>query len=344
MVRVSVIIPAYNAEAFLGKCVDSVLGQTFDDIEVILVDDGSTDSTPGIIDDYAVRDSRVVAVHTPNQGPADARHTGVARATGEYLCFCDSDDYRPLDAIGALYEKATETGADLVSGDYWVSRYPGAEDFVLSTHPYMVGTDGMHGVKAWLDGALQGGLWSFLIRRSLYTDTVNDYLKVMYGEDGVVLLQLIARAGTIAQLHAPVYYYVLRKGSLSNYAELWSEKWVETYAQVTRWTMEYIDRLPDKSVFADEYSYYCLYRMSILLLKTGGRDLAFPELEQKIYNEHYCNRHARKRLREKWFKQWIFLCAKRNVLLRCVKGVLWGNGPMRGMLSAIRRTMLKVRS
>ena len=89
----SVIVPIYNGEKFIHKCVDSILLQTFSDFELILVDDGSTDRCPKICDEYSAKDSRVKVIHQANQGVSVARNTGLAAATGEYVAFCDGDDY-----------------------------------------------------------------------------------------------------------------------------------------------------------------------------------------------------------------------------------------------------------
>lgn len=99
--KISVIIPIYNIEDCLERCVKSVLAQTYSDIEVILVDDGSTDNTPALVDSLAATDSRIRAFHKPNGGSSSARNYGIARATGEYLGFVDSDDYIEPD----MYEK-----------------------------------------------------------------------------------------------------------------------------------------------------------------------------------------------------------------------------------------------
>lgn len=93
MPQISVIVPVYKVEPYLHRCVDSILGQTFTDFELILVDDGSPDNCPAICDEYAMKDSRVHVIHQENGGLSSARNSGMAVATGEYIMFCDSDDY-----------------------------------------------------------------------------------------------------------------------------------------------------------------------------------------------------------------------------------------------------------
>ena len=106
MPKVSVIVPVYNAEKYLQECVDSILRQTLTDLELILVDDGSTDSSPAICDRYAEQDARVQVIHKPNGRAASARNAGLRAASGEYVAFVDSDDWISPE----MYEKMLETG------------------------------------------------------------------------------------------------------------------------------------------------------------------------------------------------------------------------------------------
>ena len=103
---ISVIVPIYKVEQYLSECVDSILQQSYENLEVILVDDGSPDSCPEICDRYAVTDNRIKVIHKPNGGLSDARNTGLKAATGEYILFIDSDDYWiDKNAIKKLIEK-----------------------------------------------------------------------------------------------------------------------------------------------------------------------------------------------------------------------------------------------
>lgn len=100
--QLSIIIPVYNVEDTLSRCVESVLSQSFTDYEVILVDDGATDGSPRLVDKYAEKDARIKAIHQPNQGLSAARNTGIDRSTGKYLTFIDSDDFIETDTLSQL--------------------------------------------------------------------------------------------------------------------------------------------------------------------------------------------------------------------------------------------------
>lgn len=114
MPKVSIIVPVYNAEKYLRECVESVLCQTLSDIELILVDDGSTDSSPTLCDQYAAQDRRVKVIHKPNGRAASARNAGLRAASGEYVAFVDADDWISPD----MYEKMLQTNADVTLCDY----------------------------------------------------------------------------------------------------------------------------------------------------------------------------------------------------------------------------------
>lgn len=117
MPKVSIIVPVYNAEKYLQKCVDSILSQTLTDLEVILVDDGSADSSPGICDGYAERDKRVKAIHQKNSGAAAARNHGMSIAQGKYIAFVDSDDWIDADMYKRMVDTAEANDCDLVICD-----------------------------------------------------------------------------------------------------------------------------------------------------------------------------------------------------------------------------------
>ena len=120
---ISIIMPVYKVEKYLGKCVDSILDQTFTDYELFIVDDGSPDSCGAIADEYEKKDPRVHAIHKENGGAPSARNAGIDRAAGEYLYFPDSDDWLEADYLQKLYDKAVETEADLVISGFTMEYF-----------------------------------------------------------------------------------------------------------------------------------------------------------------------------------------------------------------------------
>ena len=112
---VSVVIPVYNVEKYLRECVDSVINQTYRHIEIILIDDGSTDSGGDICDEYMSTDSRIRLIHQENHGLGNARNVGLRDATGKYIIFLDSDDYWKLTALGKLVEEAERKNLQIIA-------------------------------------------------------------------------------------------------------------------------------------------------------------------------------------------------------------------------------------
>ena len=119
MKKVSIVVPVYNAEKVIGRCVESILSQDYTELEVILVDDGSRDSSPEILDGFAAKDPRVLCIHKENGGVSAARNTGLDRATGDFIQFCDADDWLAPEATKLLVRRAEDSAADLVVGDFY---------------------------------------------------------------------------------------------------------------------------------------------------------------------------------------------------------------------------------
>jgi glycosyltransferase involved in cell wall biosynthesis len=114
MVAISVIIPVYNVEDYLAQCLDSICNQTFRDIEIICVNDGSTDHSPDILTQYSLKDERISIINQHNQGLAASRNNGLKIAKGEYVYFIDSDDYLEFDALERLYDSIVSNDSDMV--------------------------------------------------------------------------------------------------------------------------------------------------------------------------------------------------------------------------------------
>ena len=181
MTAISVIVPIYNMEKLMKKCLDSILAQTFQDYECLLIDDGSTDSSPAICDEYAIKDNRFKAFHKPNGGLSDARNYGLERAKGEYTIFFDPDDWVDEDCLKDMYAKALETNVDMVMCDlYYNDKYRQSycKQEPTSLNHYDV-------LKDLITGKVYGFTVTKLIRRSLYQQYHLEYPKGMYGcEEG----------------------------------------------------------------------------------------------------------------------------------------------------------------
>ena len=161
---ISVIVPVFNVADYLPQCVDSILSQDYGNLEVILIDDGSTDGSGEICDRYAALDSRVRAIHQKNGGAAAAKNAGLRLATGEYLAFADSDDYLEPGAYGFLMKVLLETGADAVQGSFREVYRNRAEEQRISEE-ILEGYDYLLRFPKDFSCAL---LWNKLYRRALF--------------------------------------------------------------------------------------------------------------------------------------------------------------------------------
>ncbi|MGN0292893.1 MAG: glycosyltransferase [Lachnospiraceae bacterium] len=215
-VIVSIIVPVYNSEKFLNRCVDSILHQEFTDFELILVDDGSTDSSGDICDRYAAEDNRVIVIHKENSGVSDSRNAALDRACGKYIQFLDSDDWITPDATKLFVRSAETWNCDLVIADFY--RVVGErvshkgdieEDSVMTREQYAA-----HMMENPAD-FYYGVIWNKLFRR----DIIEKYhlrmdTELNWCEDFLFNLEYIRHSNVFLALQAPVYYYVKRKGSL----------------------------------------------------------------------------------------------------------------------------------
>lgn len=215
---VSVIVPVYNAEQTLRRCVTSILEQQFTDLELLLVDDGSTDASGEICDEFAARDARVTVLHQENAGVSAARNRALEQAKGTYLQFLDSDDWITPDATRSLVRAAETHHCDLVIADFYrvvgerLSRKGDIdEDGLLTREEYAA-----HMMENPAD-FYYGVLWNKLYRREL----VERYQlrmdpDISWCEDFLFNLEYIRRADRFYALSVPIYYYVKTRGSLAS--------------------------------------------------------------------------------------------------------------------------------
>ena len=215
---VSIIVPVYNAEKTIGRCIDSILGQQYTDFELLLADDGSKDGSGAICDSYALADSRVQVIHKENTGVSDTRNIGISRARGVYLQFLDSDDWITPDATKLLVEAAGEHNCDLVISDFYrvvgerVSRKGDIdEDRVLTREEYAA-----HMMEQPAD-FYYGVLWNKLYRRDIVeSHRLRMDPELSWCEDFMFNLEYIRHAQRFYALQVPIYYYVKTKGSLAS--------------------------------------------------------------------------------------------------------------------------------
>ena len=228
---VSVIIPIYNSDQYIGRCLDSVLKQTYKDLEVILVDDGSVDDSGKICDDYAVRESRVKVFHQKNSGASIARKNGIGYAKGELLTFVDSDDIVENDYIERLFNAMQKFRVEIVACDQ--IKHVEGTDVVVEKDKESILLD----EKELHDRFFKYQFWGFwgkIYHKSVFKDVY--FPSYTINEDYVVMAQLFDRYKQIAYVPMGLYHYMIHGGSLSHqnlsprmFDEFYNKLWVVNF-------------------------------------------------------------------------------------------------------------------
>lgn len=209
---ISVIVPIYNVEKYLQKCVDSIINQTYKNLEIILVDDGSPDNCPQMCDDYAKKDSRIKVVHKENGGLSDARNAGMKVATGEYVSFIDSDDYISLDFYETLLQTMIDNDSDIVECSvvkfYENEKFDEYSDDLKVTNYETV--DALDGLIS--ENPFKQHVWNKLYKSSVALDI--PYAVGKLNEDEFWTYQVFGKAKKVTRIYKTMYYYFQRGSSI----------------------------------------------------------------------------------------------------------------------------------
>lgn len=256
----SVIVPVYNVEKYLAKCLDSILSQSFDSFELIVVDDGSKDNSGKICDDYAEKDSRVKVIHKANGGLSDARNAGTNVAQGEYIVYIDSDDYvLSDDFLRTLYDNIN--GADILLYKHQ-KFFDGSTEMQPCTYSYEnidVNDTYVEKLKKLVEGdAFYGMAWIKAFKRSIVVENNIIFEKGLLGEDMEWNYHLITNAKSLSVVDKPFIAYRQRENSITTSTKLKNltdfiyilEKWSKTVKE------EFADETFKQVLFASMAKYY----------------------------------------------------------------------------------------
>ena len=226
--KITVIVPVYNVENYLNKCLDSLINQTYKNLEIIVINDGSTDNSGEICQEYAQKDNRIVYIEKENGGLSDARNVGLDKMTGSYVTFIDSDDWIEQDYIETLYKKIVEYQADIAVGNYY--SYNEDEE----TYYFHIYGDSYY-EKVYDNISIFENLYESQEMKSfalisawgkLYKAKLFDYLrfdKGKLGEDGYFNQKMYLSVNKVVYLNKGLYAYRQRSGSIT---KTWTEKWM----------------------------------------------------------------------------------------------------------------------
>lgn len=259
-VSISVIISAFNAEKTIRRCIDSILNQTFHNIEIIIINDGSTDETPTICNDYVRRDNRVIVYHQENQGTSTARRKGLELATGIYIIEIDSDDWLDSQMLSILYDKAIETNADVICCDF-ICEYRDRSVLGSVSPVYENGEAELNHVFG--REGINCILWNKLIRASYFKDIViPDGMR--WGEDFLTTALILQKNGKVSYVPKPLYHYDLHTSDHSAVRNTNQDYIFDSRTTLIRHLHELISPKPEAW-----WKWMTGFLLGILLLDTG---------------------------------------------------------------------------
>lgn len=261
MPKISVIIPVYNTEKYLKKCLDSVINQTLKDIEIICIDDCSTDNSLAILKDYIARDSRIKLIELPqNQGAGNAKNAGLKLASGEYLSFVDPDDYIDLNFYEELYKNAVTLNADVVKCDL-ITVEPGKSGIKSSLNQFIKNIS-----KFYFSYEYTSAIYRTSI---VFENNITFPEELIVGEDVVFLHKFILKTKRIEIINSTNYYYVRRFNSLN--AHVYDRKRMKSAISTVEYMAKNYDDSYEKDISKEEYLSNYISNMFLLIRYTITR-------------------------------------------------------------------------
>lgn len=264
---VSVIIPAYNVAKHLNKCLDSVVSQTLRDIEIILIDDGSTDDTPRLCDEWGQKDERIRVVHQSNVGLAETRNRGVALATAPFVGFVDSDDWIEPDMYQRLYEAHLRYDADLVVCNFHMDFVEEGTTELMHDKPSGLYPKAEALFRLMMEKGLDCYSWNKLYRRSLFDGVI--YPKGRWMEDHATTYKLYFNAERIAYIETPLYHYIRHGGSFTMSSSVLKEA-------------DYFQAILERRAFFLEHPFFSPREMALFRIKGAQRTISSIKVLDEI--------------------------------------------------------------
>lgn len=278
-ILVSIVVSIWNVEPYIRKSLDHIVNQTYKDLEIILVDDGSPDNCPSICDEYAAKDNRIKVIHKQNGGVSAARQDGLDKATGDYITFPDPDDYMELDMIESLVKKALESGADMTTCNFYYNsgtvcdcHYDGYDDFLKRT----------------IMRELRAGIWNMLIKRAFIIENHIRFepLWLCHSEDYLFTAKLLIAGAKPVHIDKAFYHYIVRAGSLITTRSIKSFNSVKTYISELQ---KLIDEEQYDNLFGlKRYAYIYAYESRYFSQMKG----LFPEIRERLLRGGNTDRYS----------------------------------------------------
>lgn len=292
MTHISVIIPVYNVEQYIKKCVESVINQTLKDIEIILVDDGSPDNCPAICDEFQKMDSRIEVIHKENGGLSDARNAGLRAATGEYILFVDSDDWVEESTCEVLFRQTKEHGAELVISGYYIETANNTAVKHIFNENEIVFTPDI--IKEKLFRRILGlvkeelrhpeqldslsSVWGKLYRRDIISNNRVEFIdtKTTFSESIDFNFKYTHHVNTAVYLDIPFYHY--RRTNTASITTAYKD---DFFRLIKNWT-EYVANFIEEHNYHDLLDEALYSRICLSVIACGGYALRAGSLKQSF--------------------------------------------------------------
>ena len=215
-IKVSIIIPAFNSKKYIVRCVESAINQTLKEIEIIIVNDGSTDNTLDLIKNLALKDDRLIVINKKNGGLSSARNAGLDVAKGEYIQHLDGDDWIELKACEEVYQYASKNNVDIVVCDYYRDNDAGGVKYIRDLKSEKNISSSEEYLIYFFQRKTTPAVWNKLIKKELY-ENIRHPEELFQGEDVAVMPRLILGARKIEKLNQAFVHYIVNPNSITNF-------------------------------------------------------------------------------------------------------------------------------
>lgn len=268
---ISIIIPIFNVEKYLQRCLDSVIGQTYERLEIILINDGSTDNCEKIMKDYAKNDLRIKCIMKSNGGLSSARNMGIDHARGQYLCFIDSDDYVSPDFVETLYKNIKQNDADIC----WCDAY-----FKFNEREELLKFDKK---SVWL--FQNSAVWNKMYKRDLFLENNIHFFEGIWYEDLEITPRLMTKSRKSVYVEKALYYYVQNEKSITR---TFTKKVLDMTKVIKNLEIYFqsIGSNPSNANVKYIYSYICVYHglCSTIFRMMNSNEFTNEEIKEYYYN------------------------------------------------------------
>ena len=285
---ISIIVPVYKAESFLERCVESLINQTYKNLEIILVDDGSPDNSGAMCDEYSKKDNRIKVIHKENGGVSSARNSGIESATGDYIAFVDSDDWVELDMFEEMLKELKANNVDAV-------RCSGVRDDLIQT----IDIDFLYADSIKLDlkesrndflnffvsGKQDACIWCFLVKREFIDENLRFNTDIAFGEDLLFVVELICKLNTIYILNRRSYHYYVNPNS-ATVSPVYRKRNIKNLIVLNKIMNATLDKYmvlsKDKK---EDFAFYCFYYIYIQLAVVVANEKDMDFVDEVIQNK-----------------------------------------------------------